>query len=162
MDSDLDLKCVNHPGRNTRVRCSSCDRPICTSCMRQTVVGMKCPDCARTPLRVRVGKPRHYVLAIAGGLGAAALASALISIVRFGLFGFFLPVLIGAGVGEIVRRASGRRGDRIFQWIAAGTTILGLGLGAVIVGVPPIALLSIGWLISAFIAALFAALRAGA
>jgi hypothetical protein len=130
--------------------------------MRQTVVGMKCPDCARTPLRVRVGKPRHYVLAIAGGLGTAAVASALISLLRFGLFGFFLPILIGAGVGEVVRRASGRRGERVFQWIAAVTTVMGLGLGAIVVGIPPVLLLSLGWLLPAGIAALFAALRAGA
>jgi hypothetical protein len=129
--------------------------------MRETVVGMKCPNCARVPARVRYGKPKHYVLAVFGGFGVAAALSALLSLFRFGFFGFFIPVLIGAAVGEVVRRASGRRGERIFQVIAAGTTIAGLAAGAVLVGVPPALLMTPGWLISAGIAALFAALRSG-
>jgi hypothetical protein len=160
--SDLDLYCVNHPDRTTRVRCSSCNNPICTQCMRETVVGMKCPSCARVPARVRYGKPKHYLLAVGGGLGVAAIMGAVLSLFRFGLLGFFIPVLIGAAVGEVVRRASGRRGERIFQVIAAATTVGGLALGAVVVGVPLLFLLSPGWLISAAIASLFAALRAGA
>jgi hypothetical protein len=130
--------------------------------MRETVVGMKCPNCARVPARVRYGKPKHYVLAVVGGFGIAAVMSAVLSLFRFGIFGFFLPVLIGAGVGEVVRRASGRRGERIIQWIAAGTTVTGLAAGAMLVGLPPIVLMTPAWLISAGIAALFAALRAGA
>ncbi len=39
--------CYRHPDRETLLSCSSCDRPICTSCMTQAAVGMRCPECAR-------------------------------------------------------------------------------------------------------------------
>lgn len=45
--------CYRHPGRETRVSCSSCGRAICPDCMTPTPVGMRCPECARerTPVR---------------------------------------------------------------------------------------------------------------
>ena len=39
--------CYRHPNRETGVRCSNCDRPICPDCMTSTSVGMRCPECAR-------------------------------------------------------------------------------------------------------------------
>ena len=45
--------CYRHPGRETGVSCSNCDRPICPDCMTATPVGMRCPECSRqkTPVR---------------------------------------------------------------------------------------------------------------
>jgi membrane associated rhomboid family serine protease len=39
--------CYRHPDRETLLSCSNCERPICTACMTQAAVGMRCPDCAR-------------------------------------------------------------------------------------------------------------------
>ena len=39
--------CYRHPNRETGVRCSNCERPICPDCMTVTPVGMRCPECAR-------------------------------------------------------------------------------------------------------------------
>ncbi len=44
--------CYRHPGRETRVSCSSCGRPICPECMTPTPVGMRCPECASQRTRV--------------------------------------------------------------------------------------------------------------
>jgi membrane associated rhomboid family serine protease len=44
--------CYRHPNRETGVRCSNCERPICTDCMTATPVGMRCPECARQRQRV--------------------------------------------------------------------------------------------------------------
>lgn len=45
--------CYRHPKRETGVRCSNCERPICPDCMTSTPVGMRCPDCARQSTKVR-------------------------------------------------------------------------------------------------------------
>ena len=45
--------CYRHPGRETGVSCSNCERPICPDCMTTTSVGMRCPECARQRTKVR-------------------------------------------------------------------------------------------------------------
>src|SRR3954454_16616868 len=45
--------CYRHPGRETRVACSNCGRPICPDCMTATSVGMRCPECAGQKTKVR-------------------------------------------------------------------------------------------------------------
>jgi len=77
--------CYRHPGRETGVSCSNCDRPICPDCMTPTPVGMRCPECARDKTKVRTiqsisgGEPRVTFVLI--GLSVVAfLASG-----RFGM-----------------------------------------------------------------------------
>src|SRR6185369_14361023 len=37
--------CYRHPTRETYVRCTRCDRPICPDCMNEASVGHQCPEC---------------------------------------------------------------------------------------------------------------------
>ena len=37
--------CYRHPGRESHIRCTRCDRPICPDCMVSAPVGFQCPDC---------------------------------------------------------------------------------------------------------------------
>lgn len=66
--------CYRHPTRETWIRCTRCDRPICPDCMRDAAVGFQCPACvaagsrggrqARTALggRLRSGTPVVWTL----------------------------------------------------------------------------------------------------
>lgn len=37
--------CYRHPDRETYIRCSRCDKPICPDCMIAAPVGYQCPQC---------------------------------------------------------------------------------------------------------------------
>ncbi|HSK37023.1 MAG TPA: rhomboid family intramembrane serine protease [Actinomycetota bacterium] len=45
--------CYRHPDRQTGLRCSRCDRPICGECANPAPVGQLCPDDAKSTVRVR-------------------------------------------------------------------------------------------------------------
>jgi membrane associated rhomboid family serine protease len=69
--------CYRHPDRETGVSCSSCGRPICPECMTSTVVGMRCPECARQRTQVRTVRDLHAAPELTYGIIAVNLVAFL-------------------------------------------------------------------------------------
>ena len=127
--------CVNHPKRVTRVSCAACGEPICTACMRETPVGMKCPSCARPTLHAgALGRPKHYAMASTAGLSAAVVIGALATLAHLGILGILLPVIAGVVVGRAVAWGAQGHRHRRFVAIAVAVTLVGLVAGSVLAG----------------------------
>ena len=130
--------CVNHPQVETRLTCSSCGDPICPRCMVSTVVGQKCPRCARRSARAK-GTPDTVVLLRGLGAGFAVAALGALLVLKVGLFGLLLAVGYGFLVGQAVRWGARRRVHTRLGVAAVAAVVLGIGGAAAIFGVPLLA-----------------------
>ncbi len=111
------MHCYRHPKRETRVSCATCGRPICTECMRQTEVGIKCPDDARLPRGARAGvmKKNQVLKTLLVGVAVAVAGVPVVAYVllNLGIFGFItwaIHAAAGYGAGTLIYRAGGRNG----------------------------------------------------
>ncbi len=125
VDPNNTMYCINHPKRETLIRCSRCLDPICTKCAVRTPVGLRCPKCARvgrSPLYEL--RPKHYLTGALVALTISLVAGVIVT--QLWLFlTFFLAVPIGGLIAETVNRITRKRG-RALQIITAVT----IGLGA--------------------------------
>ncbi|HEX2182863.1 MAG TPA: B-box zinc finger protein [Rubrobacteraceae bacterium] len=115
------MRCYRHPERETRVSCATCGRPICTECMVQTEVGIKCPDDARMPRGARAGvmKGNQVARSLLAGVAVALLGVPVVyAIFEIGFFSLILSALAGFGAGTLVHRAGGRNGGPLAMAIS--------------------------------------------
>jgi hypothetical protein len=100
--------------------------------MRQTQVGIKCPEDAKLPRSARtdVMKPGQIAMSLLAGLGVALLGVpvAYVLLNLAGLFTFILAIAAGYGAGTLVYRAGGRNG---------GPLTVGISVFAVLVAFSP-------------------------
>lgn len=79
--------CYRHPGRESHVRCTRCDRYICPDCMRDAAVGHQCVECVAGGNRgARSAAPRTV-------LGARGPESA-VPVVTYTLIGLCIAVYL--------------------------------------------------------------------
>lgn len=107
------MHCYRHPRRETRVSCATCGRPICTECMVQTDVGIKCPDDARLPRGARAGAMKTGQIArtfLAGAAVALLGIAVAYAIFQIGFLTLILSAVAGYGAGTFIHRAGGRNG----------------------------------------------------
>ena len=116
------MRCYRHPDRETRVSCATCGRPICTECMVQTEVGIKCPDDARLPRGARAGimKGDQVAKTFLAGIAVALLGALIVYYVlpQIGFGRLILSALAGYGAGTLIHRAGGRNGGPLAMAIS--------------------------------------------
>lgn len=71
-DPFAQVSCHRHPGRVTRLRCSSCDQPICVDCSHDASVGQKCPRC--------IGQGQRNIRRVSARPGLPPVVTALLVI----------------------------------------------------------------------------------
>jgi hypothetical protein len=114
--------CYRHPDRETRVSCATCGRPICTECMVQTEVGIKCPNDAQLPRGARAGvmKGNQVAKTFLAGIAVALLGALIVYYVlpQIGFGRLILSALAGYGAGTLIHRAGGRNGGPLAMAIS--------------------------------------------
>lgn len=128
------LFCYNHPNRETLLRCSRCERPICDKCAVLTPTGYRCRECIKG--QQKIFETAHWsdyplgiitagVLSFLGSLVIAAISS----LGFWGYFSLLISPAAGAIIANIVHRAIRRhRSKRLFLLIAGATALGALPL----------------------------------
>ncbi len=81
--------CYRHPGEETRVHCTRCERPICPACMIPAPVGHQCPECVAQARREFRQGPARRMRTLGGvsatrGLLVAILAMYIVEVLAGG------------------------------------------------------------------------------
>jgi hypothetical protein len=115
------MHCYRHPKRETRVSCAACGRPICTECMRQTAVGIKCPEDAQLPRGARAGvmKSDQILKTLLAGIGVTLVGIPVVYIILGLPFQLLISAAAGYGAGTLVFRAGGRNGGSLATAVSA-------------------------------------------
>lgn len=77
--------CYRHPDRETYVRCTRCERPICPDDMRSASVGFQCPECVAEGNRT-VRQPRTVL----GGRVSPAAARVTFTLLGLNVLAFLV------------------------------------------------------------------------
>jgi hypothetical protein len=116
--------CVNHPQRETLLRCNRCERPICTECAVLTPTGYRCKDCVRGQQKIfNTAQWFDYPIVIAIGGGLALAGSLLASILGF--FTLFIAPVAGVIIAEAIRWITRRRRSKWLSRTALVATAAG-------------------------------------
>ncbi len=124
------MTCHWHPTVPTGLSCSQCRRPICTGCLVQAPVGIRCRECGRAaPLPTFDVRPSNYAKALV--VAAVLVALGVILWLTLGFFTgtWFLswivtPLAVGYAAGELISRVVNLKRSKGLTYIAGGTVVL--------------------------------------
>lgn len=123
------VECARHPGVETALRCSRCETPICPSCLIQSPVGARCPDCARVvraPMYVLSGQTmlRAGLAAGVGGIVMGLLWALILLPFTRGFFGLIVGVGLGYAFTRLLEFATGgKRGPGMIAFAMGGIVL---------------------------------------
>ena len=124
------LHCHWHPEVETALSCSRCGKSVCTQCMVQANVGIRCKECGKAVRMPTFDVSRgYYARAVGVGLAVAVGGGLLWGVFNVVFRGIpFLPSLvamgIGYGVGELISLAVNKKRGNGLAWIAGGSVAL--------------------------------------
>ena len=129
--------CNWHPSVETGLSCGQCGRSMCTQCLVQVSVGIRCPECGKAAKMPTFDvQPTYYAKAAGVGVAVAVGGGVLWIIFNliFGGFGILssLPALgVGYAAGELISASVNAKRSKGLAYIAAGAVI-----GAYIISLP--------------------------
>ena len=116
------LYCVNHPNRETLLRCNQCGQPICVQCAVQTPTGYRCQSCVRRQQKkFNTAQASDFILAPLIAAVLSFIGSYLVSLF-LGFLTIFAAPFIGMLIERIVRviiknrRSNAMYVTRNFTW----------------------------------------------
>ena len=93
-------RCYRHPDRETYIRCTRCERPICPECMHSAAVGFQCPECVSEGARSIRGPQTALGTEVRSGGGSELVTRILVGLQ-------VAAYLLAAVIGEPMRVAMG-------------------------------------------------------
>jgi hypothetical protein len=117
------LHCIDHPNRETNLRCNRCGAPVCTNCTVRTPVGLRCKVCVKAQ-QASFFNARWYDYPIAALI---ALVLSVPAAVMASMAGYWAAIVLspiaGGMIGGIVHWATGRRRGR-WIWLLVGVCVV--------------------------------------
>ncbi|MDO9545503.1 MAG: B-box zinc finger protein [Pelolinea sp.] len=118
------LYCINHPNKETLLRCNQCEQPICTQCAIPTPTGYRCKSCVRgQQKKFNTAQVSDYIFTpiLAGVL--SYIGSYIIG--RLGFLTIFITPFIGMAIMRIARAVIKNRRSNTLFLVTAGAVLLG-------------------------------------
>ena len=134
------MTCHWHPAVPTGLSCSQCQRPICTQCLVQAPVGIRCRECGKAvPLPTFDVRPSNYakaaVVAVVIGVLGVILWLTLMFFTGTRFIAFLAtPVVVGYAAGEIISRVVNLKRSKGLMYIAGGTVVLSSLVAMILTG----------------------------